>query len=280
MQSEAYKLTGFTAVAAAMGFLIRWLQNMKIIEVDTGLAVPGAGISVFVVIMFLAVAVVIGIAAWRIRRYDAPLSAYPALGGGRFVTTAVYMVPAVLLFVAGVVQLLTADLEHFSETQLLMRRIFGLSAIVGAVGAALFASALRKSGGESTLRIAVVLLIVFDAIWLITEYKSAASDPVLWRIAPEVIAICLSLLASYYVAGYCFESPGPRAAVFCCFLGAYFCIVSAVDDHPLCETITYIAAAVQQLAWGYHIICNLQPAGTLTSPQEETDTQEETDAPE
>lgn len=269
MQSEAYKITGFTAVAAAMGFLIRWLQNMKIIDVDTGLAVPGARISVIVALMFLVVTAAIGVAAWRIKRYDAPPDAASALGGEHFVTTAVYMLPVLLLFAAGVVQLLTADAEHFPETQVGLRRVFGVSELAGAAGAALLAANLRKTEKAGTLRLGAGLLIVFGAMWLITEYKSAAADPVLWRTVPEVFAICLSLLAYYYIAGYFFQSPGPRGAAFCCFLGAYFCIVSAVDEHPLCESVTFVAVAIQLIAWGYHLIRNLLPAGTLTSAEEE-----------
>lgn len=269
MQNEAYKITGFTAVAAAMGFLIRWLQNMKIIDVDTGLAIPGARISVIVALMFLAVTAVIGAAAWRMKRYDAPLDAASALGGERFVTTAVYVLPALLLFAAGVVQLLTADAEHFPETQVGMRRVFGVSALLGAAGTALLGANLKKNKKAGVLRLGIGLLLFFSAMWLITEYKSAASDPVLWRTVPEVFAICMSLLAYYYIAGYFFQSPGPRGAVFSCFLGAYFCIVSAVDEHPLCESITFVAAAIQLMAWGYHIVRNLQPAGTLTSPEKD-----------
>ena len=48
MQSEAYKLTGFVAVASAVGFLLRWLQGMQILDAETGLAESGRPISFIV----------------------------------------------------------------------------------------------------------------------------------------------------------------------------------------------------------------------------------------
>jgi len=274
MQSEAYKLTGFTAVAAAMGFLLRWLQNLRILDEETGLAVQGAGISVIVVLVFIAVAAAIGVMAWRLERFDAPLEPAEALGGVSFLAKAVYMLPALLFFLAGFVQLLTANAEHYAETQITMHRICGCAFLLAGAASAFFAGNHDRPEKTGVLRAAMGALLLAAALWLITEYKSAATDPVIWRFAPEVLAICAALMAYYYVAGYYFTVPAPRASVFFCYLAAFLCVVSAVDEHPLAETISYLAAAAQLFAWGYRIVVNLKPAGALTSPGTEPTAEE------
>lgn len=277
MQSEAYKITGFTAVAAAMGFLLRWLQDLRILDETTGLATRGAGISVLVVLVFLAVAAVIGFFAWRLERYDAPLEPAAALGGEGFWVRAVYVLPAVLFFVAGFVQLITANAEHYPETQITMQRVCGAAYLLAGGATGMIASNLDKPDRLGVLRGAMGALILASALWLITEYKSAATDPVIWRFAPEILAVCASLMTYYYVAGYFYTVPAPRASVFFCFMAAFLCVVSAVDEHPLAETISYIAAAAQFFAWGYRLVWNLKPAGMLTSPAPESDAGAETE---
>ena len=82
MQSEAYKLTGFTAVVSAAGFLLRWLQDMQILDTETGLAEPGRPMSYIVAGLILLMALGFGalVCLWLTLRFAfLPLFLLPAL---------------------------------------------------------------------------------------------------------------------------------------------------------------------------------------------------------
>ncbi len=266
MQSEAYKLTGFTAVAGALGFLLRWLQDMQILDAETGLAEQGRPISYIVAAVIVLMAAGLGAAAFSLRRCEIPAEPEKALAGKSFLYTAVCVVPAVLLFAAGVMMLFTA----WPESQATVRRLSGAGAMLAAIGTVLVAVNLKDPEKAGPRRVGVALLILFGGLWLIAEYKSAASDPVLWRYAVEILAVCAALLSYYYIAGYFYGEPSPRLAVFCCFMGTFLCIMSAVDEHTLAVSVCYGAVAVQQLAWGYALVTNMRPAAERI-PGAETD---------
>ena len=264
MQSEAYKITGFTAVVSALGFLLRWLQNMQIMEPDTGLATPGKGISFVVAGLIVLMAVVLGALTFGRKNYTAPVEPEKALAGKTFLYTALGILPAVLYAAAGAVMLLGA----WPESQEGAFRVCGGAALAAAAGTVLVAGGIRASEKAPQRRIGSVLLILFGGLWLIAEYKSAAADPVIWRFAVDILAICAALLAWYYVAGYFYGEPSPRMAVFFCGMGAFLCVMSAVDEHTLGESLCFAAAALQLFIWGYALTANFR-RGTEPEPEEE-----------
>lgn len=257
MQTEAYRITGFTAVASALGFLLRWLQGIRIIDEETGLAEKGAPISILVAVVVILMAAALGYIAYRLGRCEMPLEPHEALSGKNFLHRAVNLAPAILLAIGGLVQLLQADASHWASGQIVIRRILGVVVLAAAYGAFLIATGVQRPERGLSMRIGSVLLILFGGLWLIAIYKSVASDPVIWRFAIEVLAVSAALLAFYHVAGYFFEEPTPRRSIFFCFLGAFLCVMAAVDEHTLGESVCYAAVALQLLAWGYTMTVNL-----------------------
>ena len=267
MQSEAYKLTGFTAVASALGFLLRWLQDMQILDPDTGLAVSGRPISYIVAaVIVLMAAGLFAAASYILKRCDAPTEPERALTGKTFLYTAICVVPALLMAVSGLMMLFSSA---WPERQAAVWRICGVMAVAAALGVTLVTVNLAKPEREASRRVGMGILILFGAMWLIAEYKTAASDPVVWRFAVEVLAICAALMAFYYVAGYFFGEVGSRGAVFFCYLGAFLCVMSAVDEHSLGESLCYGACALLLFAWGFVLTSNMRL--TEEQPKEKRD---------
>ena len=256
MRTEAYRLTGFTAVASAVGFLLRWLQDIQILDKETGLAAQGAPISVVMALVIIFMAAALGIIVFRFRRDALPTDPTEALAAESFLHRALNVAPAALIAVAGIVQLIQATGANWAAGQLIFRRILAVLTLAGAYGAFLISTGARRVERKTSLRVGAVLLILFGAIWLIAEYKSAASDPVLWRFAVEILGISAALLAFYHLAGYFFFEPTPRRTIFFCFLGTFLCIMSAVDEHTIGESICYAAVGLQLLAWGYTLTVN------------------------
>ena len=175
MQSEAYKMTGFTAVISALGFLIRWLQGMRIIDPDTGLATSGMGISVLLTALIIVTAAILAVMVFRLKRFDAPLKAEEALSGKSFLYTAAYIVPGVMLALAGIV-LLVHTPEEAAQGEVAALRICGVGALLGAVGVWLTSSGAADPRLAGRRRVGSALIILFGGLWLITTYKTAATD--------------------------------------------------------------------------------------------------------
>ena len=271
MQSEAYKLTGFTAVASAAGFLLRWLQNMQTLDAETGLSIPGKPITVVVAALIVLMAAgLFAVITYALKRCEAPLEPERALAGKTFIYKAVCILPAVLIAAAGVIMLVSSA---WPERQSLVWRLCGATALAAAFGIVLVTVNLQETERGAACRIGMGLIILFGAMWLIAEYKTAAADPVVWRFAVEILAICAALMAFYYVAGYFFGEPSPRGAVFFCHMGAFLCVMSAVDEHTLAESIAYIAAALLLFTWGHVLVANMRrgedPALAAAEPEKE-----------
>lgn len=254
MQHEAYRLTGFTAVIAALGFLLRWLQNMNIIDPVTGLARRGAPISFLVAALILIVAgILIGYTIY-LRRYDVSVVPEEALSGRTFLFTAFGILIAVMLAVSGVMQLLQTETVVWP----VVHRLCGLGSLAAALGVVFLvtgASAPEKAGAR---RIGSVFVVIFGCLWLVMVYKDAATDPVVWDFAIEILAVCSALIAFYYLAGYQFGDAKPMITIFFCYFGAFLCIVSSIDEHTLAEGICYASVALLLLMWGFVLVENLK----------------------
>ena len=264
MRTEAYKISGFTVIVSALGFMLRWLQNMRILDEDTGLAAK-APISWLVggVIVLVAVGLV-GFVVY-LRQYDASGDGAEALAPHTPLFGVVSMVPAALLIIAGLAQIVQRDIEVWPT----LHRLNGLATVLVGCGAALIATSVTSREKEQTRRTGCVLMVVCACFWLVTAYRDAATDPVVWRFAVEVIAGCMVLLAFRYTSGYFFCSPHPYLTLFACHMGAFLCIMCAIDEHPVAQSLTYAASAMILLIWGFVITENLKtkPLHPVAAPE-------------
>lgn len=254
MRSEAYKLSGFTIVVSALGFLLRWLQDMRIQDSQTGLPV-NAPISWLVAGIIVVMAAAMAAFAFYLRQYDAPGEPTEALAGHTPVYGFISLIPALLLAVAGVIRALFPGQDVLWPT---MHRICGVATLIGAFGAGTLAMNITRPEQDSARRRGAVLILLFAVVWLITGYRDAATDPIVWRFVVSILAQCTVLLAVYYFAGYFFHSPHPLWAVAMCDLGAFLCIMSAIDENGLAQSITFGAVAAQLLIWSFVITENLK----------------------
>ena len=255
MQSAAYKLTGFTAVISALGFLLRWLQNINIIDPETGLAIKGAGISGFLVALIIVVGLIVAVWALLLRRCDAPIVPEEAFVGKTFLATVFGIVVALALVVSAGLRLIQAGSMMWPVVQ----RICGLGTLAAALGVVLLVTGAADPQKAGVRRVGIALVVVFGCLWLIASYKDAAADPVLWRFGLDIVAICVALSAFYYVAGYFFGEPKPIRTIYFCYFGAFLCAMCVIDEHSLAESITMGAASLLQFMWGFLLTQNLKP---------------------
>lgn len=254
MQSTAYKLTGFSAVLAALGFLLRWLQNMNIIDPETGLAVTGATISTLVVLLIVLFFLILVVWCLLLRRCDAPLVPEEAFAGKTFLATAFGVVVALALAVSGVIRLIQAGSAMWPVVQ----RLCGIGTLAAAFGVLMMVTGLNQPEKAGNRRIGSALVVVFGCLWLIAAYKDAAADPVVWRFGLDIVAICVALIASFYVSGFFFGEPKPLRCILFCFFGGFLCAMCVIDEHSLAESVTMASAALMLFMWGFLLTQNLR----------------------
>ena len=263
MRSEAYKLSGFTVVISALGFLLRWLQDMRIVS-EEGLAV-NASISWMVSGIVVITALGLGIYVRHLRQYDAPGEARVALKGQTPLYGMISMIPAVLLAAGGALMVIKPGDDVLWPT---MHRICGGMMIVGGFGAGVVAMNAVKEGREATCRRGIWMMLAFSVFWLVTGYRDAASDPIVWRFVVGIVTQCAALLAIYHTAGYFYGVPHPKWTMFMCNFAAFLCIMSAIDGSSLtpegmdlgrlAQSIGYVGLAAQFLIWAFVVTENLK----------------------
>lgn len=263
MRSEAFKLTSVVAVISAVGFLFRWLQDMRIADEETGLA-PNALISWLVILIIAATALLLaGYLLFYLRQFDAPTEPEKALAAQSPFFGIISLIPSVLLALAGAMVLISPGEDVMWPG---LHRLCGGAAMAGAFGSAVIAVNAPKEDGAANARKGALAYMLFALIWLITGYRDAATDPQIWRFVVEIFAQCAVLLAGYYFSGYFFHSAHPWGALFTCSMAVLLCVMSAIDDNGIGMSLMYASVAVQMLLWVFSITENLKtkpltPAG-------------------
>ena len=121
-----------------------------------------------------------------------------------------------------------------------------------------------EAGSDSAgVCLASVLPVAFCCFWLVVSYRQDAATSVVWKYAPEIISLAVTLLAFYYVAGHAYGRPRPFAAIFFCEFGAFCCFVTLPDERLFALQIMFFATAVMQLYVGLLMTVNLRPAGEI-----------------
>ncbi len=253
MRSEAYKLSGFTIIISALGFLLRWLQDMRILDEENGLA-DHAPISFLVAGVIALTALILALLVLRLRQFVPPMTPQAAYEGHTPLYGVVSLAPAILLAAAGLLRLVHPGDVLWTTTH----RICGAFTVLGGLGAGVVAMNAVKEDGAAACRKGAGMMLLFVGAWLVTGYRDAAGDPVVWRFVVGILARCMALLAVYHAAGWFFNSPHPFWTIFSCNFGAFLCVMSAIDQSSMAESVTYAAAAMQFLIWAFVAVENLK----------------------
>lgn len=250
MQKDSLTILGVTAVGGALGLFVRWLQNTSIFDAETGLARQNAGISWAFVILCVIVAAVQLILTLRLRYCRAEPDYCNALQGRGPFLPIFSAIMGALTLVGGVASFSAVFASNY-VVLLLVLAVLGIF-----TGLALIRLALNKSSGAMTC-LCTAVPVVFFCFWLIVSYKENASNPELWSYCIEILAICASILAWYFVAGYAFGRPKPMKTLFFCQLAAFLNIVAMADSRPLGRQLLLLCPALMLLATAVQLVRNL-----------------------
>ena len=255
MRKDALPLMLSTLVLGIFGAFLRWLQLMNIFDEATGLARRGAPISiVYIVYSVVAVAMMLCIVKIWLRRYDRSLDA----GNALHCFTAV---PSIALWVFAAAFAAAALFTMFAANDTrnpMIQRVFGAAGIIA--GCCMpFLLSKRESRTENPMaRSAVIYLVLFYCLWLIYSYKVHSEDPVLWSYAPEILAVCASVGAFYYIAAYFYGRAKSDAALFTVQLAAFLNICTIFDERAFWLNVMFGVTAALMLMLEFILIANMR----------------------
>lgn len=263
MRKYALTITCTTCVFGAFGVFCRWIQGMSAFE-ENGLYKPGSLWGIILIILYIAAfGSMMGFALFfkRHEKLASPPEYGLATAGNTRLGLPVAAVVSLLMVGGSIALLITAEGEQFAK----LLRVLALLGIICAAGFMGMAGAMGKpspkgSALEAGLCLASALPVAFCCFWLVVSYRQDAATSVVWSYAPEIVALAVSLLAFYYVAGYAYGRPRPFATVFFCEFGAFCCFVTLPDSRLIALQVMFFALAVMQLYIGLLLTANFRPA--------------------
>ena len=263
MRKNALTLTCTACVFGAFGVFSRWIQSMSAFE-ENGLYKPGSLWGIILIVLYIAAfATMVGFAVYfkRRLRLASPPEYGLATAGNRRWALIIALVITLIMAAGSIMLLITAEEERFSK----LLRVLALLGLLAAGGFMGLAGACGKpspkgSGLEAGLCLASALPVACCCFWLVVSYRQDAATGVVWSYAPEIIALSVSLLAFYYIAGHAYGRPRSFAAICFSELGAFCCFVTLPDERLFALQLMIFALAVMQLYIGLLLAANLRPA--------------------
>lgn len=261
-------------VGGVVGCALRVWGLVAGFEADTGLPISGAPSTWALILLSVAMVVALFLLVRRIPAAPASIQygqAFYAEGNMPYMICTV--LAAFALLVAGVWMAL-AFLRGSNPS--IIRLILAVLCFLSAF--CVLSAGKNNYRGEVGGKYSAVLLMpaYTCCLWLIAAYQVRAGDPVQLDYIYELFAIIAALLGLYYTAGFSFDRPKPRRAVFFSLLGAYFSIVTMADRHDLAFVLLYCFTILAPLASATVLMKNLHgPLPPVPAPDPEFETDEE-----
>ena len=234
---------------------VRWLQK-QIAFNELGL-VDKSALNGLVVIYMLAAAFVY---LRFVRQMKAGRWAVPDDFGeafyapGKLFTAARWAIGG-LMFLGGLVLFATCEAD---KNATLLRIIAILAMLSGGSFIYITGAANKELFNISTVCTLSVVPAVMYAVWLICCYKANSINPVLWAYSPEIITICVAMLAFFRCAGFAFSTPTWKKAIFWSMLGGCLCIMSVADERNFGQQLILIASALELTYYVWAMVRNLR----------------------
>jgi hypothetical protein len=250
MHDKSLKFCGFTLIMGVFGAFFRWAQGLSAYESDTGLAISGSVWS-YILLGFLIISALSFIfTVFSFRKKNFPLEFSQALQINLRLAKIIGFAFAAVMAIGGLITLLSAITAPFSAFD----TVTGALAIICAISFAAFISSPERDNANARGGASGLIVVLFLCFWLIASYKSFASEPVIWRYAPRILAICAAILGYYFVVGYPYGKPKPMLCLYFCQLGAFLLIVTLSDPFKFGEQLIALSAAGGLLVLSYAIV--------------------------
>ena len=266
MQKKAISICSIVLVLAAFSAFARWIQNQAAFELETGLMIPGNIWSKLTFVVCVACLLGIGFVVRSLwyEGYYAPDTIERVINGNPMWLNRITRAIAGLMVIGAIIAFLVAGYELYS-TMVRTMCVLAVAASWGFVKLSEVPFAEKKSPVKESLYAA--LPAVMYVYWLLVSYRTHAAIPSVWSFAVEIFAICVSIIGTFYFAGYAFDFPKPYVTLASLMAGAFLSLVTLPDSRNAGLALMLVAGAAMQMYLAWMIITSLSEEW----PEEETD---------
>ena len=244
MQKYALRLCIGSAVLAAFGGFLRWMQLQVSFEKDTGLAVRGSMWPYLLAVWLVVGAVYLAVVITRMQRRGRarlPMTFADAFRPDTVLTPALSLLFGLIMVVGGLMLILRTPL---AEPQRTLIMVLGAIAVLTGLSYPVYLLRAGEEEPPSALRAVLAAFpIALFAFWLIVSYKMHIVNPTVSAYAPEIITIAAASIAFFRLAGFAFQRPQPAKALFWGSWAAFLCMLGMADSRYLGMQLLLIAAA-------------------------------------
>jgi len=255
MRKSGIFLWILTIAAGAAGAVMRSIERDTVFDGLTGLALKNAPISLALIglsVIFAAAALFL---SFRQRGGTEP-GYMGAFGHHSIIACGLTAISGAAICVAAIFEQRRVVAEDGHGLAIYIWTALGVAA-----GLALIIMAVRSyngNNGRGDVALLSIVPVVFLCWWLISDYMTKASNPVILDYIYEVFAIGFGILGFYYAAGFAFGKSKPRKMVFCSQMAVYFCFITAMDGHSRAVSIIFAAIGASLLLSSAALILNLR----------------------
>ena len=268
-EMRALEISCYVAGAGAFGVFLRWLQ-VQLAFNEIGLA--DKSFFHVIVILYLLVAALLFLRfidqQGRHRLYlpDDYLAAFSNSGRLytfiRFAITAFMALGSLVLFI-----------EAETDKNDVALRIV---AMMGFLSSFCFFFFARSADGEREpdtrlLCIVSFFMVAFYTAWLIVSYKVNGINSVIWSFIIEILALMMTAIAWFRLAGYPFGKPRGQNCIFTAMAAAMLDIMALADDRHMGMQIMFFTSSLILLYMNWLMVKNLQPGKAPPRRRKEED---------
>ncbi|GEM_PF-311189 len=228
MRKDAFTILCYVCAAGAFSAFFRWLQNQSAIDPETKTLSP----SMFNVLVPLAIIGACIIFYSLFKKLKLKIGAFPAddysiyNGKSIFYPISYYIIGGITVL-GGLITFVAAADDFYCS----LYRAIAFFAILFGASFPLVCSCSRRRYAPTIMCVLTTLPILMYCLWLVASYKINSSEPTIFAFAVEILALCLAIVAFYYLAGFAYGKASPDQAVFVSLVAAFMCITTLADSR-------------------------------------------------
>jgi len=253
MRKNSYTYCGYVCILGVFGAFFRWLQNTTAFEPETNLAIPMSTWSIVMGAWLLLMTVGLLFAARRLDQDRCPDGFQEAFKGSALVLNIASLLCLVTLAGGGALFVL----RRLGDRKYLDLILGGAAVIAGVCLFAALRSPIRGKGdSRGKLLVPVVLYLCYLLIW---EYKTYASDPVIWHFGIKILATAVVLIAYFDVLGFAYNKIKLRSTVYYSLLGAAMTISTFADSGNMLMHVMNFGLIAGLVVFNFMLLGNMEP---------------------
>ena len=246
-------------VAGMIGGIIRALELSGAYD-DRQLVIAGSLLPAAMALYTVIAAAALIVLALRGTKNGGGFTALPQRSAGALnAYDVVSIICGAGLVVCGVYYFLTVE-------RIVIDMLFTLFMVLTGVSVTALSFISQDDGSAPTRALLSAIPPLFGCLWLIILYRAYAGHPTLSVYCYQFLAVVLSTMSYYYMAGYHNRRGKLSKALVFSLLGVILCVIGAVSENGIMRYILILHAAIDLLA-AFRLLSAAQNAAPSAEPE-------------